>query len=172
MRTLFLLGCLALVGCGSFRPQSDYQVVIDPTFTPEQLDAITAGLQVWQTKFAGKGLNLSVSIAPCSDAEAQTCLVPNHDTDTSGTFLLGYTHCNVGGGSYIQLYVDRYPTVVAQVGGGETLHHVLERTATHELGHALMGPEHLAAGNLMSAVYTDQKDNPTPTDMAHFWGVR
>jgi len=169
-----VLGATCLMGCDTFSPKDHYQVMIDPAFSPSYQQDIVEAAGMWQTALGPK-IDITVYVGKCTDTDHQVCVVPNDATPnqvSDGNWQIGFTHPTLGGGAWIQLWINSYPMVV-QEGAATSLDQAMRHNAAHELGHAFCGPYHLGPGHLMYYLYDkDQTDYLTPGDIAHFWSVR
>lgn len=160
-----LLVASALVGsaCSSATPPR-YTVSIDPIFTTDQIDAVTAAIEDW--KAAVPEMHLTYAVESCiSPSAGDVCLSPVHaPADPSNDVVGGTCHGGAGNGM-VSIYVDRLATM-----GGD-MQVLTQQTAAHELGHA-MGLGHSAAGTLMAAFVLQQAPTVTSGDVAQFWAIR
>lgn len=142
-----------------------YDVRISPAFTTADTDAALVAVDRWRA--AVPGLTLRVSISNCEDHSRYVCLQP----DTNGLPRQAGMTDHVSGetGSLCHIFVNRIAEAAAQ---GYDVAELTRQTAEHELGHALMGAEHLPRGNLMASFVEDQAAELTPADLAHFAAVR
>jgi hypothetical protein len=67
----------------------------------------------------------------------------------------------------VHIYLDELAAVQQLTGVDYTA-----QTIAHELGHAMMGAEHLPAGALMARAVQEQADRPGADDVALFWRTR
>jgi hypothetical protein len=141
-----------------------YGVSIDPQFTVDQVDAITAGLEDWMV--AVPELQFTYAVKACdSPAAHQVCIHPAHDPPNPADDVIGTTSPGESGDATILLYVDRIQAT------GWDVRSLTEQTMAHEAGHAV-GLRHSGSGELMAPDVADQAHNVTPGDIAQFWAVR
>jgi hypothetical protein len=146
-------------------PGLTYQVAIDPTFTTDQVDAITAGLQNWIASVPQ--LQLTYAIADCNaPAPQQVCMHPNSSAPNMTDDVVGDTQPAGDDNATIFLYVDRI-----QAAEEANPSKLVQQTAAHEMGHAL-GLKHTATGTLMAADVENQAPAITPADIDQFWSLR
>src|SRR5713226_2585888 len=87
---------LGLAACSS-APEVNYSVSIDPLFTNDQVDAITAGLDDWTTAISQ--LQLPYAIDACqSPSPHQVCIHPAYDP-TAADDVVGMTNPDTMGGA-------------------------------------------------------------------------
>jgi len=155
---------LTLSACTAPPPALSYTVAVDPQFTTDQMDSITAGLNDWTAQVPE--LQITSSIAPCgSPSPHYVCFQPAHDAPDPSDDVIGATTPGNDGSATIRLYVDRIQAT------GWNVAALTEQTAAHEMGHA-MGLKHSSAHELMAPDVPDQASSVMPGDVAQFWAVR
>jgi hypothetical protein len=157
---------LALSACTAAPPAAlDYAVSIDPTFTADEVDAVTSGLDDWSK--AVPQLHLSSVIASCdTPAPGQVCLNASMDPPSDpGDEIVGTTYRGAAESGTILIYVARILAVAPDAMA------LTKQTVEHELGHA-MGLQHTATGTLMAADVGNQAPSVTQADVAQFWNIR
>jgi len=166
-RWLLLLGSLLGVSAcaGTPAPGLSYSVAIDPAFTTDQTEAITAGIESWVASVPE--LHVTYAIATCKSPDPdQVCMHPDAAPPDMSDDIVGDTQPTGDDGSAVLLYVDRVEAAFPR-----DPMKMLQQTATHEMGHAL-GLKHSATGTLMAADVQNQASTITPADIAQFWSVR
>lgn len=141
MRALIL--CLALTGCASTQDH------FDPAFSQDEIEAIEAGFSEWP-KYQG----VEVIKIDASHAHPEA---PDDPT------LYGDTKRNTFVQPKIYLWTDRIAKAEAH-----GLQSALQRTAAHEMGHAL-GLQHApnsVPSSIMKADIVDAAPEPTAYDLA------
>jgi hypothetical protein len=162
-RLLVMVAISILPGCSS-EPAPAFAVSIDPGFTMDQVDAITAAVDDW--KAAVPQMHMTYAIATCGAPWAQDiCMSPAHSPTDPTNDVVGFTSRGAADNGMVSIYVNRIDAM-----GGDA-RALTQQTAAHELGHA-MGLQHAAAGTLMAALVDDQAETVTPADVAQFWAVR
>lgn len=141
-----------------------YGVSIDPRFTADEVDAITAGLEDWKT--AVPELEFTYAVSACDSPTAhQICIHPAYDPPNPADDVIGTTSPGASGDASILIYVDRIQAT------GWDVRSLTEQTMAHEAGHAI-GLRHSGKGELMAPDVADQAHTVTPADVAQFWSVR
>jgi predicted Zn-dependent protease len=159
-----VLGLPACAANAAPGPGLTYSVAIDPSFTTDQTEAITAGIESWNA--AVPELHVTYAIAACdSPAPNQVCMHPNSSPPDTTDDIVGDTQSAGDDNSTVMIFIDRIQAAVASPSG------LIQQTAAHEMGHAL-GLKHSATGTLMAAYVMDQASAITPADIAQFWSVR
>lgn len=148
-----------------------YDVDIDPRFTVEQQAVVVQAADAWRA--AVPGLTLRVSVGACPGATA-FCVAPQAGL----TGRLGHSE-DPGDdrGCVSDISVDQVVEVITATQFGMGLSTgdpdaLLRQTVEHELGHCMMGPEHLGNGALMCATANCASMTLTAADLAHFAAVR
>jgi hypothetical protein len=159
---LLLIAILALLGCRAARTL-EYSAAIDPAFTAEQMEEIAAAVDDWKTSVPE--LRVTSTIAACDSPSAQqVCVHPVHAAPDPADDVVGTTHTGIRDSATVLIYVDRIQAT------GMDVHALTEKTAAHELGHA-MGLRHSTAGTLMAAYVPEQAQTVTEADVTQFWSV-
>jgi hypothetical protein len=168
LQYLLMLGAISMLGCQDRHYLMSYTVDMDLAFTPEQTELVLGGLQQWEQAIPGQGFHLNIRVSTCQAQDV--CIIIDHTADGLIGNAVGHTdiqHTDTAAQCHIM--VDR----IAQVSlYGYDPKVVLQQTVAHELGHAIMGMDHLSAGTLMAFSVQEQATAPTATDIAHFWNVR
>lgn len=166
--SLLMGGFLSLLSACAARtagPGMTYQVAIDPAFTTDQTDAITAGLQNWIVSVPQ--LQVTYAIANCDvPATGQVCMHPDTSPPDMADDIVGDTQPAGDDSATILIYVDRI-----QAAAESDPSALVRQTAAHEMGHAL-GLKHTATGTLMAADVQNQAPSITPADIDQFWSLR
>jgi hypothetical protein len=163
-RTLLLGAVLALQACGgkTDRPLA-YSAVIDPAFTPVEVEAIAAALDDWNASVPQ--VHVTYEIGACdAPLPQQLCLHPNYDAPDMADDIVGDTQPVASGGATVILYVSR---ILASHYDFSAL---LRQTAAHEVGH-VMGLRHSSSGTLMAPYVQEQAPSVASADVAQFWSV-
>jgi hypothetical protein len=141
-----------------------YSFAIDPSFTSDETESITASLDEWVASVPE--LKLDTVIGTCDSSSPQrVCIVPSYAPTDSTEDVVGTTYMGASDSSTVVLYVDRISAM-----GGNTPS-LQEQTAAHEVGHAF-GLKHTEAGQLMAAFVSEQASSITPADVDQFWSLR
>jgi predicted Zn-dependent protease len=153
---------VALPACRASRTL-EYTAAIDTAFTADQMDEIASAVDDW--KASVPELRVTSTIAACDEPSAQqVCFHPVHAPPDPADDVVGTTHLSANDSATVLIYVDRIQAT------GMNVHALTQRTAAHELGHA-MGLHHTNAGTLMAAYVPDQAQAVTDADVAQFWAV-
>jgi hypothetical protein len=153
------LSLVLLLASACAPPALDYDLTVDPTLAAQTSLAVSR----WQD--AVVGLHVAVhegACPPTTGSVRDVCIRAIHGAGTPPS-LVGEHWAD--GRTWI--YVDTLASIAADYGTDYTA-----RTIAHELGHQMMGGEHLAAGSLMAWDTLEQSDGPTAADVAHFWETR
>lgn len=170
MRTQLLAVAICATGCQNVLPGEMYNVLLDPTFTPAQVEATLTAVKDLQAKLPT--LAISVAIAPCSGIHPATlCLHPTDPPIASKTVLgwtehwnhMGYTWRPDGGETWIAF--DRIAPLLAEYPLGNTT------VIQHELLHG-MGLEHHPGHVLMNIDMNNDATSLTCDDIAQWYYVR
>ena len=161
---LCIAACLAIAASGcAQRPLSlSYDVLIDPSFTPAQLEQATLAPGAWSA--AVPGITLRVAVGACVGEKA-LCIVPAFGAQ----HLAGWTSEDPNGGAVSYVSVDE---IARRAPDAATALAWIEWTAEHELGHGLTNGDHLADRTRMATYLQLESSDITPADVAHFWAVR
>ncbi|HXN33726.1 MAG TPA: hypothetical protein VN894_17775 [Polyangiaceae bacterium] len=159
---------LLVSGCGGQprRYLMSYDVAVDPSFTVAQQTVIVEAVDAWRT--AEPALTLRLTVGPCPGITT-FCVAP----ETVSTGELGHSY-DPGDdrGCVSKIAVDeiaKFASVWTAPGDPDAL---LRQTVEHELGHCMMGSEHLGSGALMCATPDCASMTLTVADLAHFAEVR
>lgn len=159
------LGLPACAAAPAESPGLTYAVAIDPSFTTDEAEAITAGIESWNA--AVPQLHVTYSIAACdSPASDQVCMHPNTSPPDMTDDIVGDTQLGGDDNSTVTIYVARIEAAVPMNSSP-----LMQQTAAHEMGHAL-GLKHSATGTLMAADVENQASAITSADITQFWSVR
>jgi hypothetical protein len=162
-RLLLLALALTSSACSS-KPTMDYDVTVDPAFSPAETDAVIAGVEDWGRSIPE--LQLTYKIASCdSPSSCQVCFHPQHDAPDPTHDVVGSTFPGSVDDSTVWIYVDRIQAT------GWDVSSLIEQTTAHEMGHAV-GLHHTGPGTLMAADVPDQAHGVTSADVSQFWSVR
>jgi hypothetical protein len=179
-------GLLGLGGCSSEQqPTLSHTVSIDPAFTADQMDAVTAGVGDW--KAAIGELQFTLAVAPCdAPSAAELCIHPAHNPPAASNDVVGTTQPGSSDNATLWIYVDRIEACSDarderdwRWDGRDSfdcparwdVQAITMQTAAHEIGHAF-GLMHKDPGELMAADVLEQANTVTPADVAQFWAVR
>lgn len=158
------LGLPACAATPASGPGMTYSVAIDPSFTTDEAEAITAGIESWSA--AVPQLHVTYAIAACSSpAPNQVCMHPNSSPPDPTDDIVGDTQLEGDDNSTVLIYVARIDAAMASPSG------LVQQTAAHEMGHA-MGLKHSGTGTLMAADVMNQSPVVTTADIGQFWSVR
>ena len=147
-------------------PPTEYSVAVDPTFTPDQTDALVAAFENW--KAAVPELTLTYTIAACDNpAPQQVCVHPVTAPPDAALEIIGETYPGPSASANVYVFVDR----MQPVGEATSQAALMQQTMAHELGHA-MGLRHAASGTLMAANAIEQSPTVTSDDVSQFWSLR
>jgi len=145
-----------LTGCAAQR--TAYHAYIDPAgFTPDQIEAITAGLDTWHA--ADPRVTIDVTVGVCTNPQAgdgSICITQSCDIQASAE---GETYPEADDGGAVKI-------CLARVTPG-----YLDGVAAHEAGHAMGILQHSPdPADLMFKASTARA--PTANDLEIFWSYR
>lgn len=167
MKSLYIIGSLALMGCAansSSAPNknigTNYNIYIQSTFNASELTDVDTAIQLWRSAIPSLTLNETVSDA-CPVAEHTICIA---NSDATATVAFGYT---IRDSEMDNATATILPSLQ------QWNHPELQTTVAHEIGHAL-GLVHTGEGTLM---YPTGDFGATPavltqTDIDQFWSLR
>jgi len=152
------------------RPTS-YRVHVSPDFTADQQAIAVAAVDAWVAAVPGLQLDYDVSLDTDGIRLIPEWGLPLETGRKSDE--LGETDYLSASSATCKIEVDWVADYAASVGVDPAIVPTwLLWTFEHELGHAMMGPLHLATVARMLPSLNGQPADISPADVAHFWETR
>lgn len=164
---------LTTVACAGSQYDSHYSVVIDSSFTPEEMSLTVAALQQWEDATTLTAMPVSFTITTdgsCTPeaGEAKICIhrstVGFLDAKADNTTSLGLTNWDRHDDAS-NVWISPIDT------SNQSGWSLFQVTTAHELGHA-MGLHHTGAGSLMCWEVGCVSDAVTKTDVSQYLELR
>jgi hypothetical protein len=157
------VAALALCGCAKGPDIRDsYAVGIDPAFSAAEQQEILEAVDDWRGKVP---VELDAYVGPCSPSpDGAICFLHQYPNQGCAGDPVGCTDPSDG-----EIQID---VLAAENAGAQYGTHVFRTVAAHELGHAMMGHEHLGVGNLMAPYLDPAVWEVRPGDVAEWYRVR
>jgi len=178
MKLMALAAALSAVACSAApsnvitgpRPTS-YRVHVSPDFTAAEQAVAIAAVKAWVAAVPGLQLDYDVSLATDGIQLRPEWGLPLETGRKSDE--LGETDYLSASSATCKIEVDWVTDFAASVGADQAIVPTwLLWTIEHELGHAMMGPLHLATVARMLPSLNGQPADITAADVAHFWETR